>query len=69
MNTVTVSPRFQIVIPKHIRQSAGIRPGQKLEVFRVGNMIELTPVKDVRTMRGALPGLDTEVGRTETDRV
>ncbi|NIA15303.1 MAG: AbrB/MazE/SpoVT family DNA-binding domain-containing protein [Nitrospiraceae bacterium] len=68
MNTVKVSPKFQIVIPKSIRQLAGIRPGQKLEVFRVGNIIELAPVKDVKTMRGSLPGLNTEVERADHDR-
>jgi len=69
MNTVTVSPKFQVVIPKDIRQRAGIRPGQKLEVFRVGEVIELAPVKDIRTMRGSMPGLNTDVERTERDRV
>jgi len=69
MNTVTVSPKFQVVIPKNIRETAGIRPGQKLEVFRVGGIIEMVPVKDVRSMRGSLPGLNTEVDRTEDDRV
>ena len=69
MNTVTVSPKFQVVIPKDIRQRAGIRPGQRLEVFRVGGIIEMVPVKDVKTMRGSLPGLNTEVEREEHDRV
>ena len=69
MNTVTVSPKFQVVIPKDIRQLAGIRPGQKLEVFRVGGIIEMVPVKDVKTMRGSLPGLRTEVEREADDRV
>jgi AbrB family looped-hinge helix DNA binding protein len=67
MSKVTVSPKFQIVIPKSIRELAGIQPGQRLEVFRIGNGIELTPVKDIRTMRGSLPGLNTEVDRTERD--
>ena len=69
MNTVTVSPKFQVVIPKDIRQRAGIRPGQKLEVFRVGGIIEMVPVKDVKTTRGSLPGLNTEVEREGHDRV
>ena len=69
MNTVTVSPKFQVVIPKDIRQRAGIQPGQKLEVFRIGDVIELAPVKDLKTMRGSLPGLNTNVDRTEIDRV
>ena len=69
MSTVTVSPRFQIVIPKEIREQAGITPGQKLEVFRIDDIIEPVPVKDVKAMRGSLPGLDTEVERSEHDRV
>ena len=65
MNTVTVSPKFQVVIPKDIRQRAGIQPGQKLEVFRIGDVIELAPVKELKSMRGTLPGLNTEVEREE----
>lgn len=68
MNTVTVSSKFQVVIPKEIRQRAGLQPGQKLEVFRIGDVIELAPVKPLPTMRGSLPGLDTDVGRDE-DRI
>jgi len=69
MNTVTVSPKYQVVIPIQIRISAGIRPGQKLEVFRIGDSIEMVPVKDIRSMRGSLPGLQTTVDRDEEDRV
>lgn len=68
MNTVTVSSKFQVVIPKEIRLRAGLQPGQKLEVFRIGDVIELAPVKPLPSMRGSLPGLDTEVARDE-DRV
>lgn len=67
MNTVTVSSKFQVVIPKEIRLRAGLQPGQKLEVFRIGDVIELAPVKPLTSMRGSLPGLDTEVGR-DADR-
>ena len=69
MNLVTVSPKFQVVIPKNIRQSAGIMAGQKLEVFRVGSTIELVPVKEMKVMRGSLPGLNTDVARDEGDRL
>lgn len=69
MNTVTVSPEFQVVIPEEIRQGAGIQPGQQFEVFRIGGVIELAPVKELKSMRGSLPGLDTEVKRDEQDRV
>jgi len=68
MNTVTVSSKFQITIPKKIRQRAGFQPGQKLEVFRIGDVIELVPVKPLPSMRGSLPGLETEVG-LDDDRV
>ena len=69
MNQVTVSPKFQVVIPKDVRQRAGISPGQKLEVFRVGGVIEMVPVREVRMMRGNLPGLNTETEREKHDRV
>jgi len=69
MNTVTVSPKYQVVIPKQVRLSAGILPGQKLEVFHIGDTIEMVPVKDIRSMRGSLPGLKTTVDREEEERV
>ena len=69
MNTVTVSPEFQIVLPKEIRERAGIQPGQKLEVFRIGGVIELAPVKDLKALRGSLPGLNTKVEREERERI
>ena len=68
MTTVTVSPKFQIVIPKEVREQAGIRPGQKLAVFRLGGVIEVAPIREIKTMRGSLPGLNTAVEREERDR-
>lgn len=65
MNTVTVSPEFGIIFPEEIRQSIGIQPGQTLEIFRVGETIELTPVKPIQSLRGSLPGLDTIIHREE----
>ncbi|NLV45877.1 MAG: AbrB/MazE/SpoVT family DNA-binding domain-containing protein [Candidatus Hydrogenedentes bacterium] len=67
MKNVTVSPKYQIVIPKEVRQQTGIRPGQKMAVFQIGDIIELAPVKDIKTLRGSLTGLRTEVDRTERD--
>ena len=68
METVTVSPKYQVVIPRAIRQSLGIRPGQKVQVIHYGNRIELIPVRPVQEMRGFLKGIDTTVER-ERDRV
>ena len=68
METVTVSPKFQVVIPRKVRESLGIRPGQKVQVIRYEDRIELVPVRPVREMRGFLEGIDTEVER-DPDRV
>ena len=68
METVTVSPKFQIVIPRRVRQSLDIQPGQKVQVIRYGNRIELIPLRPIRETRGFLRGIDTTVER-EPDRV
>ena len=68
MESVTVSPKFQIVIPRRIRQSLDIQPGQKVQVIRYGNRIELIPLRPVQETRGFLRGIDTTVER-EPDRV
>ena len=68
METVTVSPKFQVVIPKTIRKSLGIRPGQKVQLFLFENRIEMIPLKQIREARGFLKGIDTTVIR-EKDRL
>jgi len=67
METITVSPKFQIVIPKEIRQKLKIKPGQKLQVFQSGNRIEYIIVRDMKDYRGFLKGIDTHIQR-EGDR-
>ncbi len=68
METVTVSPKFQIVIPKVVREKLKIKPGQKLQVLQFGNKIEFIPVRDVKELRGFLKGIDTNIER-EGDRI
>lgn len=68
MTAVTVSPKFQIVIPKEIRESMGIVSGQKIQVITYQNRIELIPIKPMKKMRGFLKGINTDVVR-ENDRV
>jgi AbrB family looped-hinge helix DNA binding protein len=68
MAVVTVSPKFQVVIPREIRESLGLEPGQKVQAFQYMNRVELIPVRSVREMRGFLEGIDTAVPR-ERDRV
>lgn len=68
METVTISSKFQIVIPRSIRESLGLEPGQKFQAIQYENRIELIPVKPIREMRGFLKGIDTTIER-ESDRL
>lgn len=68
METVTLSPKFQIVIPKTIREELELRPSQKLSVVRDGSRIQLVPLETPRKLRGFLEGLDTTVPR-DPDRL
>jgi AbrB family looped-hinge helix DNA binding protein len=68
MITLTISPKFQVVIPKSIRELLKLRPGQKIQAIVYNNRIELIPVQPLRRLRGFVQGIDTEVER-EGDRV
>ena len=68
MTTVTVSPKFQVVIPKGIREVFAMAPGEKLQIVSFENRIELIPVKKIKKMRGFLKGMDTKIER-DKDRV
>ena len=67
METVTISPKFQVVIPKEIRETLKLTPGQKVQAILYKNRIELIPVRPAKQMRGFLKGIDTTVVR-ERDR-
>ncbi|MBK8101465.1 MAG: AbrB/MazE/SpoVT family DNA-binding domain-containing protein [Planctomycetes bacterium] len=67
MTTLTISPKFQIVIPKEIRALLGLKAGQKVQAIAFADRIELIPVRKLRQMRGFLKGIDTTVDR-EPDR-
>lgn len=68
MTAVIVSPKYQVVIPKEIRESMGIFSGQKIQMLTYQNRIELIPLKPMKEMRGFLKGIDTNVKR-EKDRI
>jgi len=68
MDTLTISPKFQVVIPKAIRELLKLRPGQKVHAIVYDNRIELIPVQPVAKLRGFVQGIDTGVDR-EDDRV
>ena len=65
MKAVTVSPKFQVVIPREVRSSMDIQPGTKVQVLQYENRIELIPLKNPRDLRGFLKGIDTNVDREE----
>jgi AbrB family looped-hinge helix DNA binding protein len=68
METVTVSPRYQVVIPSRIRKRLAVEPGQRVQVILYDNRIEMIPVRPIEAARGFLKGIDTAVER-EPDRV
>jgi len=68
MTAVTVSPKYQVVIPKDVRESMGIFSGQKIQVLTYQNRIELIPIKPMKKMKGFLKGINTDVDRDD-DRV
>jgi AbrB family looped-hinge helix DNA binding protein len=68
METVTISPKFQVVIPKGIRVRLKLRAGQKVQAIAYDDRIELVPVRPARELKGFLRGIDTTVPR-EQDRV
>lgn len=68
MEMVTISPKYQVVIPKEIRDQLDLLPGQKFQAMACGGRIELIPVRSARQMKGFLKGIDTRVER-KADRV
>ncbi len=68
MNTVTLSPKFQVVIPRSIRKALHLKAGEQLRVLRYGDRVEFIPVRPMQEMRGFLRGMDTLIER-EDDRL
>ena len=68
MNTATLSSKFQLGVPAAVRKAMGLKAGQKFVFITAGDRIELLPVRSAKSMRGAFPGLDTDIPR-EGDRL
>ena len=68
MQAVTVSPKYQVVIPKTVREALKLYPGQKMQVVEYAGRIELIPERNIKELRGFLKGINTEFKR-EKDRV
>lgn len=63
MQTVTMSPKYQVVIPKTIREAMRLRPGQKLKIIEYKGRIELIPDIDISELKGFLKGINTDFER------
>lgn len=68
MESVTISRKFQVLIPRNVRNSLKLSPGQKVQIILYGDRIELIPEKEIAEMRGFLKGINTEINR-EGDRL
>jgi len=65
MDSVTVSPKYQVVIPLKVRQMLHIKSGQKMQVIAYNNRVVLIPVRPIQEARGSLKGMDTAIDRQE----
>ncbi len=68
MHSVTVSPKYQIVIPRPVREKLQLRPGQRIQVIEYAGRVELVPERDISDLRGFVKGINTDFSR-EADRV
>ncbi len=68
MSVVLVSPKYQVVIPKAVREALNLQPGQRIQVIQYQNRIELVPLRPIKSARGFLRGIDTTIER-EDDRL
>jgi len=68
MTTVTLSTKYQVVVPKEVRNRLNLRPGKKYQVISYGDCIEFVPVRKMQDMRGILKGINTHIER-EKDRL
>jgi AbrB family looped-hinge helix DNA binding protein len=69
MESITISPKYQVVIPQSVRERLGLKVGEKVHVMSYRNRIEMIPVQEMRRMRGFLKGMSTDFRREEGDRV
>lgn len=69
MNSVTISPKFQVVIPRSVREELDLKPGQQVHVLAYDGRIELIPVASPQSMRGRLKGNETAFEREHEDRM
>jgi AbrB family looped-hinge helix DNA binding protein len=69
MDTVTISSKYQMVIPRAIREKWNVKPGQKVRLIVYGNRLEVVPVRNIKEARGFLKGMSSDIERDEEDRL
>lgn len=69
MQTVTMSSKYQVVIPRQIREKHNLKPGEKFILMSIGDRIEMIPERKMDELRGVLSGMDTDPGREKEDRL
>jgi AbrB family looped-hinge helix DNA binding protein len=68
MESVTVSSKYQVMIPEKVRKAAGIKPGDRMAVIVKHNIIHYIPIKPLEATKGMVPGLESSDLRDEHDR-
>lgn len=61
MDTVTISPKYQVVIPQKIRERLGLRSGEKVRMIPYNGRVEIVPVRPMKQLRGFVSGIDTTI--------
>ncbi|HEX5339051.1 MAG TPA: AbrB/MazE/SpoVT family DNA-binding domain-containing protein [Gallionella sp.] len=68
MSTATVSSKFQLSLPKALREAMQIQPGQQFELIPMGSIIQLVPKTSIKQLRGVARGANAREYRDRTDR-
>jgi AbrB family looped-hinge helix DNA binding protein len=69
MDTATISSKYQVVIPRAIREKWKVKPGQKVRFVIYGDRLEIVPVRSIKEARGFLKGMSSTIERDAEDRV
>ena len=67
MEAVTISSKFQVVIPREVREQFNLKPGQKIMFIPFNNILHVVIVPSIKQARGMFKGIDTDIQREEMD--